>query len=254
MINELFNLSGKIAVVTGASRGLGQAMAVALAEAGADLVVLSTKKENLAQTEKLITACGRNVLAFSCDVTNKNQLEETINTILKTFKKIDILVNNAGITRRAPAENFTDEDWDLVIETNLKSVFRLCRDVGRDMLKQGSGKIINVASLLSFSAGITVPAYTASKGGVAQLTKAFANEWASKNINVNAIAPGYFDTDNTEALVNDPLRNRQISERIPAGRWGTPDDLKGTVVFLASKASDYVNGHILLVDGGWMAR
>ena len=254
MILEKFKLTDKVAIVTGCSTGLGEGMAIGLAEAGADVALLSTNKSNLEKTQKLIKNCGRNALSIGCDITNKDQIEKAIKSILEKFGRIDILVNNAGINRRAPAEKFTDEDWDLVIDTNLKSVFRLCRDVGKQMLKQGSGKIINVASLLSFSAGITVPAYTASKGGVAQLTKAFANEWALKNIQVNAIAPGYFNTDNTEALVNDPVRNRQISERIPAGRWGNPEDLMGTVVYLASAASDYVNGHILLVDGGWMAR
>jgi 2-deoxy-D-gluconate 3-dehydrogenase len=254
MILDLFRLDGKTAIVTGASRGLGQGMAVALAEAGTDVALLSTNKSNLQQTAELIAKYNRKALQISCDVTKKEDIKNTIDSVMKEFGRIDILVNNAGIQRRAPAEEFTDEDWDIVMDTNLKSVFRLCRDVGNIMLKQGSGKIINIASLLSFSGGITVPAYTASKGGVAQLTKAFANEWASKNIQVNAIAPGYFDTNNTEALVNDPVRNRQISERIPAGRWGNPNDMKGAVVFLASSASDYVNGHILMVDGGWMAR
>jgi len=251
---DKFRLDGKTAIVTGASRGLGQGMAIGLAEAGANIVAASTRKENLAETEQIIRSLGKEVVSLACDVTDDQQIQNTIDTAFDKFAGIDILVNNAGTIRRALAEDYSDEDWDVVINTNLNAVFKFCKKAGKIMIKQKSGKIINIASLLSFSGGITVPAYAASKGGVAQLTKALANEWAKYNIQVNAIAPGYFATDNTKKLREDPVRNRQISERIPAGRWGVPADLQGAVVFLASGASDYVNGHILLVDGGWMAR
>lgn len=253
-IIDKFKLNGKTAIVTGASRGLGQGMAIGLAEAGANIVAVSTKKENLAETEQIIRSLGKEAVTLVCDVTDDQQIQNTIDTAFDKFAGIDILVNNAGTIRRALAEDYSDEDWDVVINTNLNAVFKLCKKAGKIMIKQKSGKIINIASLLSFSGGITVPAYAASKGGVAQLTKALANEWAKYNIQVNAIAPGYFATDNTKKLREDPVRNQQISERIPAGRWGVPADLQGAVVFLASSASDYVNGHILLVDGGWMAR
>ncbi|NOG44580.1 MAG: 2-dehydro-3-deoxy-D-gluconate 5-dehydrogenase KduD [Calditrichaeota bacterium] len=251
---ESFKLEGKVAIVTGASRGLGQGMAVGLAEAGATIIALSTNKDNLLETIKLVEQTGQQCIGMTCDVTDKENTKKAIENTLAKFGKIDILVNNAGTIRRSPAEKYSDEDWLTVLDTNLNSLFRLSREVGAEMIKQSSGKIINIASLLSFQGGITVPAYAASKGGVMQLTKALANEWAKHNIQVNAIAPGYFATDNTAALRENPERNRQINERIPAGKWGVPDDLKGTVVYLASKASDYVNGHILLVDGGWMAR
>lgn len=254
MSQTLFNLDNKVAVVTGASRGLGQAMAVGLAEAGADIVALSTNKNNLVQTSNLVEKTGRQCLGFTCDVNNLQQTDEVIEKAISHFKRIDILVNNAGTIRRAPAEQYSDEDWNIVIETNLNSLFKLSRKVGKIMIEQKHGKIINIASLLSFQGGITVPAYAASKGGVMQLTKALANEWAKYNIQVNAIAPGYFATDNTAALRKNPERNRQISERIPVGRWGNPDDLKGSVVYLAAAASDYVTGHVLVVDGGWMSR
>lgn len=251
---DLFNLEGKIAMISGASRGLGQGMAVGLAEAGATIIGLSTDKNNLQQTNQLVEDTGQKFVGFSCDVTDNEQVDNAVSKTVSQFGKIDILVNNAGTIRRAPAAEYSDEDWLKVIDTNLNALFRISREVGKIMIKQSSGKIINIASLLSFQGGITVPAYAASKGGVMQLTKALANEWAKYNIQVNAIAPGYFATDNTEALRNNPERNKTISERIPAGRWGNPQDLKGSVVYLASKASDYVNGHILLVDGGWMAR
>ncbi|MEJ2637792.1 MAG: 2-dehydro-3-deoxy-D-gluconate 5-dehydrogenase KduD [Calditrichia bacterium] len=253
-LKNLFGLEGKVAIVTGASRGLGQGMAAGLAEAGADIIAAGTKLENLKDTEKIISGMGRTAVPVACDVTDYAQITSAIRTAMDTFGKIDILVNNAGTIRRSLAEQFSDEDWDVVLNTNLKAVFQFSRDVGKIMLKQGHGKIINVASLLSFSGGITVPAYAASKGGVAQLTKALANEWAKYNIQVNAIAPGYFATDNTQKLREDPSRYLEISSRIPAGRWGLPADLKGAAIFLASAASDYVNGHVLLVDGGWMAR
>jgi 2-deoxy-D-gluconate 3-dehydrogenase len=253
-MNLLFSLEGKISVITGASRGLGQAMAVGLAEAGSTVVLLSTNVDNLEHTRTEVDRTGVKSLALTCDVTDRSQIDEAIVQTLKYFGKIDILVNNAGTIRRAPAESYSDEDWNLVMDTNLNALFYFCREAGKHMINQKSGKIINVASLLSFSGGITVPAYAASKGGVAQLTKALANEWAKYNIQVNAIAPGYFRTDNTQALQDDPVRNEQIKVRIPAGDWGRPEDLKGAAVFLASAASNYVNGHILLVDGGWMAR
>ncbi|WP_417624302.1 2-dehydro-3-deoxy-D-gluconate 5-dehydrogenase KduD [Paremcibacter congregatus] len=254
MILDKFNLTDKVAIVTGASRGLGQAMALGLAEAGADIVAISTDAVNLQETEKLIHNAGRRVVCLSCDVSDGGQIQQSIKHSLDAFGKVDILVNNAGIIRRTPAHDYSDEDWGAVINTNLTGTFRFCREVGKMMLVQGHGKIINIASLLSFSGGISVPAYAASKGGVAQLTKALANEWAAKNIQVNAIAPGYFATDNTENIRNDQERFKSISDRIPTGRWGNPEDIAGAAVFLSSAASDYVNGHVMLVDGGWMAR
>jgi 2-deoxy-D-gluconate 3-dehydrogenase len=253
-VQNMFSLKGKVALVTGASRGLGQAMAVALAKAGADLVITATSQSNLTQTSQLIEEAGAKVLALGCDQSDGANIEKVFEQVNTTFGRIDILINNAGTIRRAPAHITTDEDWKAVIDTNLHGVFQFCRAAGAMMLKQGSGKIVNIASLLTFSGGITVPAYAASKGAVGQLTKALANEWATSNIQINAIAPGYFATDNTQQLQDDPDRNASITARIPAGRWGQPDDLVGAAVFLSSKASDYVNGHILLVDGGWMAR
>ncbi len=253
-LEQLFSLDGKVAIVTGATRGLGQGMAIGLAKAGASLVITGSKQENLAQTEALLQEMGTDYLALGCDQTKAEQITNLVNETLAKFGQIDALINNAGTIRRAPAHEFSDDDWDAVIETNLNGVFRLSRAVGKQFLEQGRGKIINIASLLSFSGGITVPAYSASKGAVMQLTKALANEWASSNIQVNAIAPGYFNTDNTEQLRNDEARFKAISDRIPSGRWGDPEDLQGAAVFLASSASDYVNGHVLLVDGGWMAR
>ena len=229
-------------------------MAIGLAEAGAKVIAVSTDKNNLNSTVEEISKIGGSVIADTCDVSKKDHIYNIVNIAKKEFGRIDILINNAGIIRRAPAEEHSDEFWDKVIDVNLNSVFYFCREAGKVMINQNSGKIINIASLLSFSGGITVPSYAASKGGVAQLTKALANEWAKYNIQVNAIAPGYFATDNTKKLIEDPVRNEQISARIPATRWGNPNDLKGAAVFLASSASDYVNGHILLVDGGWMAR
>jgi 2-deoxy-D-gluconate 3-dehydrogenase len=254
VLTQLFSVEGKVAVVTGASRGLGQAMAFALAQAGAKVVALGSRPESLDKTCELFAEHNLFIQPLACDQRSAESIRETVAAILQEFGRIDILINNAGTIARAPAHEFSDDDWNDVIETNLNGVFRMCREVGRAMLKNQSGKIINIASLLSFSGGITVPAYAASKGGVAQLTKALANEWAKDNIQVNAIAPGYFETDNTENLRKDPERFAGISARIPTERWGTPEDLAGTAIYLSSKASDYVNGHVLLVDGGWMAR
>jgi 2-deoxy-D-gluconate 3-dehydrogenase len=249
-----FRLEGAIALVTGASAGLGAAIAVALAEAGADVAVHGNTRSPSATCGR-IQATGRRATALMGDLTDRGVSDRLVGEVTTVFGRIDILVNNAGTIRRAPAAQYSDEDWDRVIETNLTSAFRLARAAGRFMLESGrGGKIINVASLLSFQGGITVPAYAAAKGGLAQLTKALANEWAAKGINVNAIAPGYMETDVTTALKSDPVRNRQILERIPAGRWGAPEDVGGAAVFLASAAASYVHGHVLVVDGGWMGR
>lgn len=253
-IVETFRLDGKVALVTGASRGLGRAMAEGLAEAGADMAVVSTQLENLHDVVQSITGLGKMGFPLTCDVSNPQQVEDVIEKTVAKFDRIDILVNCAGTIRRSPAEDFSTEDWNVVLDVNLTGTFYCCRAAGNVMLKQKQGKIINIASLLSFSGGITIPAYAASKGGVAQLTKALSNEWAAHGIQVNAIAPGYYVTDMTEKLRENEARFKEISDRIPAGRWGKPEDLKGAVVFLASNASDYVSGHILVVDGGWMAR
>lgn len=250
---KLFDLTGKVAVVTGGGRGLGQGMAIGLAEAGADIVIV-TNASNADATEEAIKNLGRKAHTIVADLSDESKLEGIIQETVKTFGKIDILVNNAGIIRRTPAADHSAQDWKDVLQLNLNSVFFLCQYAGREMIKQGSGKIINIASMLSFQGGINVPGYTAAKHGVAGITKAFANEWAGKGVQVNAIAPGYMATDNTQQLQDDPVRSKQILERIPANRWGTPDDLKGAAVFLASAASDYVNGHVLCVDGGWMNR
>jgi 2-dehydro-3-deoxy-D-gluconate 5-dehydrogenase len=239
--------------VTGSSRGLGAAIAIAFAEAGANVAVHGSSKAPEATLEK-VAAKGVEAVALVGDVGDAQTCERLVKETVQHFGAIDILVNNAGIIRRSPAAEHSEEDWKTVIDVNLSSVFRLTQHAGRHMLARGSGKVVNIASLLTFQGGITVPSYAAAKGGVGQLTKAFANEWASKGVNVNAIAPGYMDTDNTEALRNNPERARQILERIPAGRWGSPEDLAGAAVFLASSASDYVHGHILIVDGGWMNR
>ncbi|HZG88220.1 2-dehydro-3-deoxy-D-gluconate 5-dehydrogenase KduD [Paenibacillus sp.] len=252
-MSSLFDLSGRVAVVTGAGRGLGQGLALGLAEAGAD-VALVVNRTAPDETVSKVEALGRKAVVVQADLSTEAGASSVVQETLKAFGKADILVNNAGIIRRAPAADHPYADWQEVLDVNLNSVFLLCQSFGREMLKQGGGKIINIASMLSFQGGITVPGYTASKHAVAGLTKALANEWAGKGINVNAIAPGYMSTDNTEALRNDETRNRQILERIPAGRWGTPEDLKGPVVFLASGASDYMSGHVLCVDGGWMTR
>lgn len=253
MILDAFKLQGKVALVTGASTGLGAAIASALAEAGAN-VACHGNTRSPATTCAEVTNTGREAFALTGDLSDSKTPRQLIDNTIGHFGQLDILVNNAGTIRRAPAADYSEEDWATVIEVNLSSVFRMAQLAGRHMIERGGGKILNVASLLSFQGGITVPAYAASKGGVAQLTKALANEWAAKNINVNAIAPGYMRTDNTKALQQDQTRNRQIMERIPAGRWGEPGDLGGAAVFLASSASDYINGHVLVVDGGWMGR
>ena len=253
MAVDLFDLAGKVALVTGTSRGLGAGMARALASAGADVAVHD--RESPCATEECLRGLGVRTACLSGDLSDRASADALIAETIGRMGRLDILVNNAGIIRRQPAATHSDEDWDAVIELNLTCVFRLSRAAGAHMIARGQGgKIVNVASLLAFQGGVTVPGYAAAKGGVAQLTKALANEWAPLGINVNAIAPGYMATDNTAALRQDPVRSRQILERIPAGRWGTPDDLGGAVVFLASRASDYVNGHVLVVDGGWMAR
>jgi 2-dehydro-3-deoxy-D-gluconate 5-dehydrogenase len=255
MASSPFRLDGKVALVTGASRGLGAAMAVALAEAGADVVLHASEKPAAATASEITARTGRRTAVVTAELTTAAAASDLVARAVASFGRLDILVNNAGTIRRRPAADHSDEDWDAVLAVNLSSVFRACRAAGRHMIDRGQGgKIVNIASLLAFQGGITVPGYAASKGGVAQLTKALANEWAPHRINVNAIAPGYMETDNTAALRSDATRFRQITERIPAGRWGRPEDLGGAVVFLASAASDYVHGHVLVVDGGWMAR
>jgi len=250
-----FDLSGKTALVTGCKRGMGMAMAVALAEAGADIIGVSANLETEgSEVEKQVTALGRKFTAYQCDLGNREALYVFIDKVKAAHAVIDILVNNAGTILRQPAAEHTDAYWDEVIAVNQTAPFILTREIGKGMIANGSGKIIFTASLLSFQGGINVPGYAASKGAVAQLTKAFANEWAAKGINVNAIVPGYISTDNTTALRADENRSRSILERIPAGRWGEADDFKGSIVFLSSKASDYIHGTLLTVDGGWMGR
>lgn len=252
---DLFNLNGKTALVTGCKRGIGKAMALALAEAGANIIgVSATLESSGGEVGREVTDLGRTFRGYACDFSDRKALNAFIGRLNIDFPVIDILVNNAGSILRKPAAEHSDEYWDKIIETNLSAQFVLTRELGKRMIERGSGKIIFTASLLSFQGGITVPGYAASKGGIASLTKAFANEWASKGVNVNAIAPGYISTDNTEALRGDPGRSSQILSRIPAGRWGSTDDFKGPVVFLASEAAAYVHGEILVVDGGWMGR
>lgn len=253
-ILDAFSLEGKVALVTGASRGLGQGMAVGLAEAGADIALLDIIPCD--ETAELIAALGRRSITIECNLleTPIDGLNEITQNIANELGSLDILVNNAGIIRRAPALEFSEKDWDDVMHINLKAVFFLSQAAARIMQQQGKGKIINIASMLSFQGGILVPSYTASKSGVAGLTRLMANEWASLGINTNAIAPGYMATDNTAPLRADEARNASILARIPAGRWGTPDDLKGVAVFLASAASDYMNAAIVPVDGAWLAR
>lgn len=253
MITDQFNLHGKVAIVTGSSTGLGDAMARGLAEAGADIVGVYNR--DAPQNKEAIETLGRRFLGIQADLGTTKPIDGIIEKTVSAFGKVDILVNNAGIIRRGPAIEFSEKDWDDVLDVNLKALFFLSQAVARQFISQGNGgKIINIASMLSFQGGILVPSYTASKSGVMGLTRQLACEWAAHGINVNAIAPGYMATRNTKPIQDDPVRNRQILERIPAGRWGKPEDLKGVVVFLASKASDYINGYTFAVDGGWLAR
>lgn len=247
-----FDLSGKVAIVTGANAGIGQGIALALAQAGADIAAVgrSPADETVAQIRDM----GRKAEIMAADLSSLAPVQRVVDETLDRLGGLDILVNNAGIIRRADALDFSEADWDAVMDTNLKSVFFLCQAAARHMATQGAGKIINIASMLSFQGGVRVPSYTASKSGIAGLTKALANEWAARGICVNAIAPGYIATNNTAALQADETRNRQIMERIPAGRWGEPADMGGAAVFLASSAADYVHGHTIAVDGGWLAR
>ena len=252
---NLFDLTGKTALITGCKRGIGKAMAEGLAQAGADIIGVSAslEKENSAVAQS-VRKMGRSFTAYQCDFSNRDALKDFIQTVSAQHEAPDILINNAGTIRRAPAAEHPDADWDHVIDVNLNAQFFLSKAIGKQMIKRGSGKIIFTASLLTFQGGITVPGYAASKGAIGQLTKALSNEWASQGLQVNAIAPGYIATDNTEALREDPLRSEQILSRIPAGRWGKPEDFIGPAIFLSSQASNYVNGEILVVDGGWMGR
>ncbi len=252
---EQFRLDGRTALVTGAKRGIGRAFAQALAEAGADIIGVSASLERSgSQVEQEVLATGRNFHGYACDFADRKALYAFIAAVQQDHPRIDILVNNAGTILRQPAVEHPDEYWDQVLEVNLNAQFILARELGKAMVARGQGKIIFTASLLTFQGGITVPGYAASKGGIGQLTKALANEWAGKGVQVNAIAPGYIATDNTAALQADPVRSEQILTRIPAGRWGDPADFKGPIVFLASSASNYVSGELLVVDGGWMGR
>ena len=253
MILDKFKLDGKTALVTGCKKGMGRAYAKALADAGADIIGVDMDAE-MSGVEADVVKTGKKFKGYTCDFSDRTVLYEFIKKVKTDFPVIDILLNNAGTILRKPAEEHPDEYWDKVIEVNLNAQFILAREIGKEMVKRGTGKIIFIASLLTFQGGINVPGYAASKGGVGQLTKAFANEWAAKGVNVNAIAPGYIATDNTAALRADKNRNRAILARIPAGRWGEIDDMTGTAVFLSSAASDYIHGAILTVDGGWMGR
>ena len=249
---ELFSLKGKVALFTGGSRGLGKAMAIGLAKAGADVAVVGRKLDQDVIDE--ITAQGVRGKFYEFDLANTDGIAALVGEVKNDFAHIDILVNNAGVQSRHKAVDFPKSDWDFVINVNMNAVFFMCQEVGRLMLAQGRGKIINIASLLSFQGGLTVPAYAASKGAVAQFSKSLSNEWASQGINVNCIAPGYMDTEMNTALIADATRSRQIMDRIPAGRWGKPEDMVGAAIYLASDASDYVNGSTIIVDGGWMGR
>lgn len=253
MITDAFNLSGKVAIVTGCDTGLGQGMTLGLAQAGCDIVGVNRKIPQ--ETAEKVNALGRRFMAIQADLSKQDALDDIVNQTVTEMGRVDILVNNAGTIRREDALNFSEKDWDEVMNLNLKSVFFLSQAVARQFIRQGQGgKIINIASMLSFQGGIRVPSYTASKSGVLGITRLLANEWATQGINVNAIAPGYMATNNTQQLRDDAQRSKEILDRIPAGRWGTPADLQGPVVFLASSASDYINGHTLAVDGGWLAR
>jgi len=249
-----FDLSGMTALVTGCRRGIGKAAAVALAAAGADVVGVSASLAEGSEVAAAVEAHGRSFAAYRCDLGNRAEVHELIETVRNGHERIDILVNNAGTIARVPAAQHSDELWDHVLEVNLTAQFILARELGRDMVARRSGKIVFIASLLSFQGGITIPGYTASKSGVAGLTKALANEWAPHGVNVNAVAPGYVKTDNTQALRDDPVRFEQILTRIPAGRWAEPEDIAGAVVFLCSPAAAYIDGVVLPVDGGWLGR
>lgn len=252
---NIFDLTGKLALVTGCNKGIGKGMALALAAAGADIIGVSANMPlNGSQTELEVQKLGKTFKAYQCDFSDRNSLEAFIKKVKAENPIIDILVNNAGAIKRAPAAEHSNHYWDNVLSINLDAPFILTREIGRDMVQRGSGKVIFTASLLTFQGGINVPGYAASKGAIGSLVKAFANEWAAKGVNVNAVAPGYIATDNTEALRNDEERSNAILSRIPAGRWGTPEDFGGVTVFLASKAADYVHGTIITVDGGWMGR
>jgi|SRR5699024_8041275 len=250
---DLFSLNGKVAAITGATRGIGYALAVSLAEAGADIALLQRDPSNTSVKSNL-EKIGCKCEIIPCDLFDEQQVKQSIPKVVNHFGKIDILINNGGIQRRFPAEEFPEKYWDEILMVNLKSAWILSKEAGKHMISQQYGKIINTASLNSFQGGINVSAYATAKGGIAQLTKALSNEWAKYNINVNAIVPGYIATDMNEALINDKERSQEIISRIPADRWGKPEDFKGAIVYLASKASNYVNGHLLVVDGGWMGR
>ena len=252
MITDLFKLDGKVAIVTGARRGLGLAIAAGLAEAGANIFGVGTG--DMAPCREAVESAGREFDSIKADLISQAPIEDVVSACLKRFGHIDILVNNSGIIRRADAIDFTEQDWDDVMDLNLKTIFFLSQRVAKEMMPRGGGKIINIASMLSYQGGIRVASYTASKSGLMGLTRLLANEWAKHNISVNAIAPGYMITDNTEMLRNDPVRSKEILVRIPAGRWGNADDLAGTAVFLSSGASDYIHGFTIAVDGGWLAR
>ncbi len=253
MILDKFRLDKKVALVTGSNQGIGMGYAIALAEAGANIIGVSNMSD-FAEVEKEITARGRIFKSYTSDFSDRKSLYSFIENVKRDNPRIDILVNNAGTILRKPISEHPDEYWDKVIEINLSAQFVLTREIGKDMVARGYGKIVFIASLLAFQGGILVPGYSASKGGIRQLAMAFSNEWAAKGVNVNAIAPGYIATENTRALREDPGRNQAILERIPAGRWGTPQDLMGAVVFLCSEASNYLNGSVITVDGGWMGR
>jgi 2-dehydro-3-deoxy-D-gluconate 5-dehydrogenase len=253
-MDNIFSLEGKTALVTGCNKGIGRSMALALAAAGADIIGVSSSLAPGSRVEREVAALGRPFVGFQADLTDRPAVYALIARVRASGRPVDILINNAGMILRQPAEDHSDEYWDKVLSINLDAAFILARELGKEMLTRRSGKIIFTCSLLSFQGGINVPGYAASKGALASLVKALANEWASRGVNVNGIAPGYISTDNTEALRNDPTRSKAILDRIPAGRWGEPDDFRGPVVFLASGASDYVHGTILTVDGGWMGR
>ncbi|SDN85561.1 glucose 1-dehydrogenase [Halobacillus aidingensis] len=253
MTESLFRLDGKIAAVTGGTRGIGRAVAIGLAEAGADVALLQRNTSQV-DVKKEIEGHGRTCHIIPCDLSDKDQVKEAIPSVVEAFDRVDILVNAAGIQRRSDAVDFSEEDWDDVLNINLKTTWILCQQAGRYMVPNKSGKIINFASLLSYQGGIRVPAYAASKGGVSQLTKALSNEWAKEGVNVNSVVPGYIATDMNTALIQDEERNKQILDRIPAGDWGKPEDFIGAAVFLASDASRYVHGHQLAIDGGWLGR